>query len=223
MATIRIQHFSDVLCVWAYVSQARIDELRRTFGERVELDFRFVSVFGDVRSKLERNWGERGGIGAYSQHVREIVARFGHVGVHPSIWQDATPLSSLPAHLHLCAVRCLERAGRVDCGAFDGLGWRLREAFFRDLADLSSRAVLDRLVEEAGLRVAAIDAVIASGEAYAALASDLELAREHDIRASPTLVFNEGRQRLTGNVGYRIIEANVRELLDSPAGQHSWC
>jgi hypothetical protein len=28
---------------------------------------------------------------------------------------------------------------------------------------------------------------------------------------------------LTGNVGYRILEANIRELLDSPPGQQSWC
>jgi hypothetical protein len=37
------------------------------------------------------------------------------------------------------------------------------------------------------------------------------------------LLFNEGRQRLTGNVGYRIIEANIRELLEGAPGQLSWC
>jgi len=36
-------------------------------------------------------------------------------------------------------------------------------------------------------------------------------------------VFNEGRQVLTGNVGYRVIEANVRELLHTLANQSSWC
>jgi len=37
------------------------------------------------------------------------------------------------------------------------------------------------------------------------------------------LLFNEGRQVLTGNVGYRVIEANVRELLRVPVDQSSWC
>ena len=56
-----------------------------------------------------------------------------------------------------------------------------------------------------------------------AVAGGLFLAREQNVRASPTLIFNEGRQRLTGNVGYRVIEANVRELLQAPAGGQSWC
>ena len=30
-------------------------------------------------------------------------------------------------------------------------------------------------------------------------------------------------QMLTGNVGYRVLEANVRELLHNPGGQQSWC
>ena len=40
---------------------------------------------------------------------------------------------------------------------------------------------------------------------------------------SPTLSLNEDRQRLAGNVGYRVIEANVRELLEGPAPEGSWC
>ena len=69
MATIRIVHFTDVLCVWAYVSQIRIDELRRTFAEQIEIDGRFVSVFGDAHGKLAQNWGDRGGAAAYRDHV----------------------------------------------------------------------------------------------------------------------------------------------------------
>ncbi len=51
----------------------------------------------------------------------------------------------------------------------------------------------------------------------------MELVKEHNVTVSPTLIFNEGRQRLNGNVGYRVIEANIRELLHNPAGEHSWC
>ena len=47
----------------------------------------------------------------------------------------------------------------------------------------------------------------------------------HGVQGSPTFVFNEGRQMLYGNVGYRIIEANLRELLSRPSaeGMPSWC
>jgi hypothetical protein len=63
----------------------------------------------------------------------------------------------------------------------------------------------------------------ATGAVHAALAEDLEPARTQSVAASPTLLFNEGRQRLTSNVGYRIIEANILELLEGAPGQLSWC
>ena len=37
----KISYFTDVLCVWAYVSQVRIDELKANFEDAVELDCRY--------------------------------------------------------------------------------------------------------------------------------------------------------------------------------------
>jgi len=55
------------------------------------------------------------------------------------------------------------------------------------------------------------------------LSKDFDLIKEHTVTVSPTLIFNEGRQRLNGNVGYRVIEANIRELLHNPTEEQSWC
>ena len=96
---VRIQHFSDVLCVWAYVSQVRIDELKQNFGAQIEMDYHFVQVFGHAHQKLAAQWGQRGGAAAYGKHVKQVVQKFEHVSVHPEIWQRDTPRSSLPAHL----------------------------------------------------------------------------------------------------------------------------
>ena len=66
--------------------------------------------------------------------------------------------------------------------------------------------------------------LIESGEAHAALHIDFEAKDRYHVPGSPTLVLNEGRQRLYGNVGYRVIEANVHELLRDPrSGEASWC
>lgn len=226
MTTQRVQvtHFSDVLCVWAYVSQVRVDELLRNFPDRVAVELRYFHVFGNVPVKLDVGWKDRGGAAGYGEHVRGVVERFGHVPVHPQAWVRATPRSSMPAHLLLCAARLLEAQGAASPGTQARLGWALRQAFFRDAEDIADQAVLRRVARAAGTDVAAIEPVLDSGAAHAALAEDLDLARQHAIQASPTLLFNEGRQRLTGNVGYRIIEANVRELLEGGApGQWSWC
>ena len=223
MEHIRITHFSDALCVWAYVSQIRLDELRGHFHERVELNYRYFHVFGNVAGKMEAAWKDRGGVRAYSEHVRSVVEQFGHVALHPEAWVRTTPQSSMPAHLVLCALRLLEASGSVPPGAQERAAWAIRQALFRDARDISRHDVLMTLAEALSLPVSDIEHTLNTGAAHAALSEDLDMARTQGIQASPTLLFNEGRQRLTGNVGYRIIEANIRELLESAPGQQSWC
>ena len=99
----------------------------------------------------------------------------------------------------------------------------MREAFFTTLADISDRKVQLAIAEELGLDITLIQAQIDSGEAYALLSKDFDLIKEHTVTVSPTLIFNEGRQRLNGNVGYRVIEANIRESLHNPTDEQSWC
>jgi protein-disulfide isomerase len=63
-----------------------------------------------------------------------------------------------------------------------------------------------------------------SGAAFARLAEDYQDADKMRIEGSPSFVLNDGRQKLYGDVGFRIIEANIQELLQLPAGdQASWC
>ena len=223
MSLVQITHFSDVLCVWAYVSEIRCDELLDTFSQQVSLEPHFFHVFGGVQRKLDRQWAERGGVAGYSAHVKSVVEGFDHANVHPEVWIRNTPESSLPAHLLLCAVRLLEERESIRAGSLRRTAWSVREAFFLHCADISKRGVLLELAEEGGLPVSALEDALGDGSAHAELCEDLEQARDQNIRSSPTLVFNEGRQQLTGNVGYRIIEANVRELLEHPPDQHSWC
>ena len=108
-------------------------------------------------------------------------------------------------------------------GAFQQAAWALRRAFFEKASDISNQAVQRDVATTIGIPRGPLDAALASGAAHAELARDLDLARDLTVTVSPTLVFNEGRQRLNGNVGYRVIEANIRELLREPAGEHSWC
>ncbi len=222
---VRIQHFSDVLCVWAYVSQVRIDELKQNFGEQIEMDYHFVHVFGHAHQKLEAKWGQRGGAAAYGKHVKDIVEKFEHVPVHPEIWQRDVPRSSLPAHLFLCALNLLdpEQPGPDGRSTLERAAWAVREAFFCELVDISQLNELMAIAEKLDLPTARIQAILDSGAAHALLSEDIAAARDLSIRASPTLLFNEGRQVLTGNVGYRVIEANMRELLRGPSDHQSWC
>ena len=227
MEPIRIFYFSDVLCVWAYIAQIRLDELKAKFPTQISIEPHFTPVFGDAQRKLEQRWQDRGGFAGYSHHVREVGAKFNHISIHPDIWTRSIPTSSTSCHLFLRSVKLLEDRGLItskdETSPMEKLTWAFRQAFFTELADISDRQVQLRIAKELKLPINKIKTEIESGAAYAELSRDFDLTKEHHVTVSPTLIFNEGRQRLNGNVGYRVIEANIRELLANPPHEQSWC
>jgi predicted DsbA family dithiol-disulfide isomerase len=75
-----------------------------------------------------------------------------------------------------------------------------------------------------GADIDAIERCIHSGIAFARLATDYQDADRMRIEGSPSFVLNEGRQKLYGNVGFHLIEANIQELLRAPrTDEASWC
>ena len=38
MTTVQVSYFSDVLCIWAYAAQARVDAVKEKFGDTVRLE-----------------------------------------------------------------------------------------------------------------------------------------------------------------------------------------
>jgi predicted DsbA family dithiol-disulfide isomerase len=230
MSVVKVSYFSDVLCIWAYIAQARIDAVKEKFGDAVRLDHRFCSVFGNTPLKVPTAWRDKGEYAGFSAHLRSVALQFPHIEVHPDIWLTTRPPTSTSAHLFMTAVkqwqheRDGEGEGHAASSIFDQVLWALRCAFFRDCRDIARWDVQCELAEELGVDIDAIEKRIHDGTAYARLASDYQDADKMRIEGSPSFVLNDGRQKLYGNVGFRIIEANIQELLRAPAGdQASWC
>jgi predicted DsbA family dithiol-disulfide isomerase len=228
---VSVGYFSDLLCVWAYVAEIRLDELRRNFPSEIALQYRFVPVFGNTEQKIGERWAERGGYEGYATHVRGVLESLNHVEVHPAVWTENIPASSHGAHAFVEAGE-LAAAGVVDPAPraeYDGrtalqeLSWRLRVAFFQELRDIGRLDVQLEVAAEMDLPVASIRARLEDGSAFAALAEDYDAASRFRVTGSPTFLLNEGRQTLYGNVGYRIIEANIQELLRDKRDMASWC
>ena len=230
MSVVKVAYFSDVLCIWAYIAQARIDAVEEKFGDAVLLDHRFCSVFGNTAAKIPTTWRDKGEYAGFNAHLRGVAQQFSHIRVHPDIWLTTRPPTSGSAHLFMTAVRQWqherdgEAGGESAASIFDKLLWAFRCAFFRDCRDIARRDVQCELAEALSVDIGAIEKRIHDGTAFAALASDYQDADKMRIEGSPSFVLNEGRQKLYGNVGFRIIEANIQELLRAPAGdQASWC
>jgi len=231
--TIKIEYFSDVLCIWAYGGQIRIDELKRDFAEEIEIEYRFVPIFGAGRQHVESIWKKQGGLKGFSQHLQEVASSWGHINLSPALWTEVAPQSSTAAHIYLKAIQILMTNGDIDTlsvldshdrNYFEQAVWLFRDVFFREGKDISRRIVQDEVAEQLALPLSHIHELIDSGRAHAALHADEEARNRYKVPGSPTLVLNEGRQLLYGNVGYRILDANVRELLHNPDhGEASWC
>lgn len=221
---LKIECYSDVLCVWAYGLQPRIDALHREFGEAIRVDHHFVAIFGNTDDKVVGGWANQGGPAAYGAHVRGVAERLGGVEVHPEIWVRNRPATSLTPHLALEAIRLLRDRGDLKGVCVDDFAgrclveeaaWRIRLAFFRNLQDVGRMDVVESVVAEVGVPVGAVREEIASGRALAALCKDIEARVEQRLEGSPTFILDGGRQKLYGNLSTLVLSANVRALLGS--------
>jgi len=213
-----IDYYSDILCVWAWIAQRRIEELRQEWGERIELRHHYLDVFGDTATKMSQQWQDRGGYNGFGQHVIESAAPYENAVVNAEIWRDARPATSANAHLILKAV---DLAYSPEESAAFALS--LRRGFFIGNMDIGLLSVLMSLADGAGLDVDRLNNYIENGQAMAALLKDYQAAQKLALKGSPVWVMNSGRQTLFGNVGFRILNANIREILDHPASEVSWC
>lgn len=227
---VTIDYFSDVLCVWAYGGQIRLDELQRELGEEILVRQRFMPLFADTATRIGDGWRDKDGFEGFGRHMQEVCAQWEHADLHGDVWTHCRPTSCTTAHVFLVAAGlCLgvddDDAPREGRAVFDRLVVRVRKAFFEQARDISRMEVLRTLLASDDPPYDALCARIDNGEAYAGLHRDFELMKKYGVLGSPTYVFNEGRQLLYGNVGYRIIESNLRELLACTplAGEPSWC
>lgn len=224
MAPVPIVYFSDVLCVWAYLAELRVEAVRKAFGDQVAIEHRFVSVFGDTARKIPQAWAGKGGYEGFNAHLRQTAESHPEIAVHTDLWLGVRPASSWGAHLFLKAAQLDAAAGGGAPGAAEAAIQAMRRAFFAEGRDIGRWEVQREVGEAAGVDVGRAQALMADGRAFAALASDYQDAEALRLQGSPSFVLNDGRQKLYGNVGFRIIEANVQELLRAPGSdQASWC
>ena len=224
MKPIPIVYYSDVLCVWAYFAQLRVDAIQRTYGDGVRFEYRYCSVFGDTARKVATAWAAKGGYEGFNAHILQAASGFPEVKVNPGIWLTVRPASSLAPHLFLKAIQLGATEGAWGIDALETAMKQMRAAFFEDARDISDRDVHREVAARASVDMAVVEKFKADGRAHAALSSDYKDADAAGVQGSPTFILNDGRQKLFGNVGYRIIEANIEELLrQASADQASWC
>lgn len=222
MPALKIVHFSDVLCVWAYVGQTCLFKLVEKFGDRVQVEEHFCSIFADTQTKINKAWHNRGGFDGYADHVKGVARGFDNMRIHDDVWTKVRPKSSASPHLFIKAIELLE--GEAYEAPFSSrlsnmAAKELRTAFFAEAQDISDWAVQKAISAKIGVDFGAVRDKIETGEAITQLAADYELSQTLRVQGSPTYIMNEGRQILFGNISFGILEANVSELLSETSNE----
>lgn len=216
MSPLKIIHFSDILCVWAYIGDTNLGKLAENFEDRIDVETRFCSVFPDSHGKISAGWSDRGGFNGYSEHVQQVADRFPEITLHSKVWSTTRPKSSASPHLFIKALELLD-SGEPDAHFQKRIAFKaaaaLRKAFFVEARDISDWSVQREISMDLGFDFDDVRNKIETGEAIAKLAADYEVSQSFHVRGSPTYILNEGRQALFGNISYGILAANVAELL----------
>lgn len=216
--TLIIDYYTDILCVWAWIAQKRIDELNNKLGHRIELQAYYLDIFGDVPTKINKQWQSKGGYVGFAEHIQQSASAFEYAHINPKIWTQVRPITSANAHLMLKAIEIT-----YDKKKSTDMALIFRSAFFVDGLDIGNLDVLYELITANALDRNTINTSIADGSAMASLMSDYQKSKEHKLKGSPSYVIGDGRQTLYGNVGYRVLLANIEALLEEPSAEASWC
>ncbi|MDH5491316.1 MAG: hypothetical protein OEY14_05130, partial [Myxococcales bacterium] len=116
MMPVRFSYWSDPLCIWAFVGQKKLDDLLEEFGDRFEVVYRVVPVFGSVSWRFREGAWARDGIEGRVRKTREIALANGHPEVQGEVWARSTPSSSWAPGAAIKAVFSLEAEGKLDAG-----------------------------------------------------------------------------------------------------------
>jgi len=217
MSKLDVEYFSDVLCVWAFINEYRLSEVEKQLGDSLDIHLHFLPNFASVQPKIANGWKDKGGFSGYADHVIEVAEKF-EIKLHDSVWRDVRPNSSIVPHSLIKAAEITHSAA----GARK-LSSLIRNAFFLEGQDIGQMDVCLEVAESMGLDEEKLLDAIDDGQAMSALFEDFSRAKDYQISVSPAWVFNEGRQKLIGNVGYRVIEANLKELIETKPLNQLWC
>lgn len=145
-------------------------------------------MFGDVPTKMETQWKEKGGYDGFAEHVHKSSSIREDAPTNSKIWTDVRPTNSSNAHLVLKAVEIA-----YDKNKSIAMALKFRSAFFIDALDIGNLKILCDLVKSSGLDRNKINSSIHDGLAITALMRDYQKSKQLKIKGSPSYVINGGR------------------------------
>lgn len=195
--------FSDYICPFCYVGDARLNRLREDYELRI--NWCFLEIHPETAPEGE--------------NVTEL-------GYEPETWRrmmDTLDVMAEEEGLVMAkhdfttnsrkALLLAEAAKSAGAEVFYRLHQRLFEAYLSEGLNIGDVEILSRLASEAGMSAELIESAWADSQFAERLAQNHKVAAELDIKATPTIFI--GEQRLDGAVPTEQLRAAARAVAGS--------
>ncbi|MFD2177552.1 DsbA family oxidoreductase [Veronia pacifica] len=207
--SVRIDFYSDILCIWGWVGYHINHKLAGRWQEgEVRWHYRHLELYGDVAARIRSQGTGDQAYFRYAERSEKFVSGFDGLDFHPDVWRKVRPGSSLLPHQVIKAVEL--EYGQQTANHFAD---RVREAFFRDGRNIGDFNVLTDLLTEYQLSSKSLLSCITNGYALGATVAEFRQAENDKVPGSPTWMLDNDRYRLFGNVEASVIIATVDTLL----------
>lgn len=198
---LKVTVFSDYICPFCYVGDARLGRLREHFDLKTNWCFLEIhpetSPDGETLDSLEYP----------AERWKKMMAGLEKMAAEEGLtFKRYTFTTSSHAALQLA-----ESVKHVDVTAFRQLHNRLFSEFFMHGGNIGDQECLSRLALEAGLSMAQIDYACKDKAAAARIAQYRQAAAELKVRATPT--FFIGESRLDGVVPFEKLLSAARQAV----------
>lgn len=203
----KIEIFSDIVCPWCYLGQARLRTALAGFPGEVEPVWRPFQLDPSAPARgggladdwLREKFGGAERVAAAHARMRALIEAEG-LAYAP---EKALHVNSFQAH------RALWLAGSL--GGQDALAGRLFRAHHAEGLDVSDEETLVALASEAGLPGERVREMLASREGVAEVADGLERARALGISGVPFFLF-EDKWAVSGAQPAEVLSAALAEV-----------
>ncbi|ROO83931.1 putative DsbA family dithiol-disulfide isomerase [Actinocorallia herbida] len=204
----KIEIYSDVVCPWCYLGQARFRQAVEEFPGEVEIVWRPFQLdpsspaepeAGLASTVLAEKFGGADKVHAAHQRLRALTEDAG-LPFEPEL---ARQINSLQAH------RVIWLAGEE--GVQDAVVARFFRAHHAEGRDLNAPETLVELAAEAGLPADRVRALLASAEGAPEVAAQIDEARRLGISGVPFFLF-EGKWAVSGGQPTEVFAEALREV-----------
>lgn len=198
-----VEIYSDVVCPWCYLGQARFGAALARFDGEVRVTWRPFQLDpgavagGFADEALARKFGGPERVAEMHEHMRGLMAAEGL----PYEPEKARAANTFDAH------RVIALAAGT--GVQDAVVGRLFRAYHAEGHDLNDRAVLAALAAEAGLP--GVEERLDAGDGEAEVTAWLRAARDLGVTGVPFFVF-EGRWSVSGAQSAEFFETALRRV-----------